>query len=72
MFKETLISRLKDKGMELSTIPGFIRSFSNIFNENPNINLLEINKQMHYLGWDDFELDYFTFQLVIEHLETTT
>lgn len=67
--KEIMISRLQNKGMELSVIPGFIRSLSNSFFVNPNMNLWQVNKRLHYMGWDDFELDYYTFQLVIECLE---
>jgi len=58
--------------MELSIIQGFIRSFSNILYVNPNINFWQVKKQLQYLGWDDFELDYYTFQLVIDYLEATT
>jgi hypothetical protein len=36
--KNRVIGRLKSKGMELSMIQGFIRSFSNILHVNPNIN----------------------------------
>jgi hypothetical protein len=68
--KEIIISRLQNKGIELSVIPGFIRSLSNSFYVNPNMNLWQVNKRLHYMGWDDFELDYYTFQLVIECLET--
>ncbi len=67
--KEILIHRLKKKGMELSIIPGFIRSLSNSFYINPHMNLLQVNNRMRYMGWDDIELDYYTFQLVIECLE---
>ena len=70
--KKTLISRLKNEGMEPSIIQGFIRSFSNILYVNPDINFWQIKKRLQYLGWDDFELDYYTFQLVIEYLDATT
>ena len=68
--KEILIYRLKDKGMELSMSPGFIRSLSNSFYAKPNMNLSQVNQRLRYMGWDDFELDYYTFQLVIECLES--
>jgi hypothetical protein len=55
--------------MELSLIPGFIRSLTNSFAYYPHVNLLEVNNRLRYMGWDDFELDYFTFQLAIECLE---
>ncbi len=68
--KEILINRLKNKGMELGMIPGFIRSLTNSFAYYPHVNLLEVNNRLRYMGWDDFELDYFTFQLAIECLES--
>lgn len=67
--KKTLIQRLKNKGMELKMIPGFIRSLTNSFAYYPHINLKQINDRLQYMGWNDFELDYFTFQLVIDCLE---
>jgi hypothetical protein len=27
------------------------------------MNHLQINKRLHFLGWDDFEMDYHTLQL---------
>ncbi len=66
-----LISRLKNKGMELSLIPGFIRSLANSFYMSPNMNLFQVKEQLRYMGWDDFELDYCTFQLAIECLEAS-
>ena len=67
--KEILIRRLKNKGVALSTIPGFIRSFSSSFYIDPNMSLLQLNDRMRYMGWEDVELDYYTFQLVVEILE---
>ncbi len=29
----------------------------------PNMNFLQVNNQLHLLGWDDFELDYCTLEL---------
>ena len=67
--KEILIRRLTNKGIELSIIPGFIRSLSNSFHIDPNMNLVQINNRMRYMGWGDIELDYYTFQLIIEILD---
>ena len=33
------------------------------------MNLLQINKGLHLLGWDNFELDYHTLQLAIACFE---
>jgi len=33
------------------------------------MNLLQVNKRLHLLGWDSFELDYHTLQLAIAYFE---
>jgi hypothetical protein len=33
------------------------------------MNLLQVNKRLHLLGWDSFELDYHTLQLAIACFE---
>jgi hypothetical protein len=66
--KKMLFRRLQNKGMQLSTIPGFMRSLSNSCYLNPNMNLFQVNQHLRYMGWDDVELDYYTFQLAIECL----
>jgi len=67
--KEILFQRLKNKGVALNTIPGFIRSFFSSFYIDPNMSLVQLNDRMRYMGWEDIELDYYTFQLVVEILE---
>jgi hypothetical protein len=58
-----LMHRLEKKGMEKSIIFGFISSLKSCLLNNPNMNYLQINKRLQFLGWDDFELDYHTLQL---------
>ena len=58
-----LINRLEKKGIEPSIIHGFIRDLSNTIVVNPYMNLLQVNKQLHLLGWDSVELDYYTLEL---------
>lgn len=65
-----LINRLEKKGIEPHMIYGFIRDLANIIVVNPSTNLLQINKQLHLLGWDSFELDYHTLELVAAYYET--
>lgn len=67
--KKILFQRLQNKGMQLSTIPGFMRSLSNSWHAKPNMNLFQVKKHLRYMGWDDFDLDYYTFQLAIECLQ---
>jgi hypothetical protein len=69
--EKILMQRLKGKGLEYNAIPAFIRNLSNSIEGNYQINLRQINKQLHLLGWNEFELDDYTFQLIIAHLEAT-
>lgn len=65
-----LALKLIEKGVEVSLIPGFIRSLANACLLNPDINHSQVNKRLKYLGWDDVELDYHTLLLAINSLES--
>ncbi len=67
--KENLIQRLEGKGIDNNIIPGFIRSLANSFFFNPQMNLMQVNKRLNYLGWTGVELDYHTFQLAVTWFE---
>jgi len=67
--KQTLMSRLEMKGLEKSTISGFIWSLKRCLLDNPDINHLEVSQRLQSLGWDDFDLDYHTLQLAIANFE---
>ncbi len=69
ILKRNLLHRLNDKGIEPNLIPGFIRNLANTFYIDPELNLQEINKRLHYLGWENLDLDYHTFQIAITCLE---
>jgi len=66
---QILLDRLEKKEMEASLIPGFIRDLANTVLVNPHISHFQANKQLHFLGWDDVELDYHTLQLAIAYFE---
>jgi len=66
---QILIERLEKNGIEPSFIHGFIRDLANTILVNPYMNLLQVNKRLHLLGWDSFELDYHTRQLAIACFE---
>ncbi|MBF0224554.1 MAG: hypothetical protein HQK76_03780 [Desulfobacterales bacterium] len=68
-YKEILLKRLEKKGMALSVIPGFIRSIANSISNFSQMNLVQINRRLLYLGWDGFELDYISLQLLISLFE---
>ena len=61
----TLIERLVGKGIEINTIPAYIRDLANILAMNSHLTLEELNGRLRSLGWDDFELDDHTLQLVL-------
>ena len=67
--KRTLIDRLCRKGIELTMIPGFLRSLANsIFASSP-VTLWQVNQKLRYLGWDELELDQYTLELALACFE---
>ena len=60
-----LIERLVWKGMEITAIPSYIKSLANTMISDENLSLQELNTRLETLGWDDFELDHQTFQLIM-------
>ena len=65
-----VLQRLEAKGIDPCLIPGFIRCLANALCAAPPGDLFQINKQLQYLGWDAFELDYHTLELAATCLET--
>jgi len=59
-----LVERLVGKGMEISTIPAYVRDLANIIVMNRYSNLRELNRRLQLLGWNDFEIDNYTRELV--------
>ena len=66
---EILIERLERKGITPGTIPGFMRNLAYIMSVTPHMDLRELNRRLHLVGWNDFELDDHTLQLIIAILE---
>lgn len=62
---KVLMDRLGKKGLPVVTIPRFLRDVINAISDDPQIDLLEMNRQLHLLGWDAVELDYQTMQLIL-------
>ena len=65
-----LIDRLAGKGIEIRTIPAFLRDLFNSLAGNGYLSLQGLNKRIQLLGWDDFELDDHTFQLILAIFES--
>jgi hypothetical protein len=64
-----LVGRLVGKGVEITTIPAFIRDLGNTMVDHGYSSLQELNRRLQSLGWEDFELDDYTLQLIIAILE---
>ena len=64
-----LHNRLKSIGLDGSSRDGFLRSLSRALSLRPEAPLDAVNRQLHYLGWQDVELDYHTLQLAVAHFE---
>jgi hypothetical protein len=67
--EEILIKELKGKGIENNIIPRFIKDLAYSFQIDPSVNLSDVNDRLHFLGWEDIELDYHTLQLAIASFE---
>jgi hypothetical protein len=66
---EVMRTHLERKGIWPEIIPGFVRDLENTISHEPHISMKELNIKLHLLGWDDFELDDYTLQLVIASIE---
>lgn len=67
--KQTLYDRLINSGLEENVIPGYIRCLANSIFSKPDMELYQIRIWLKSMGWNDFELDYHTFQLAKTCLE---
>jgi hypothetical protein len=66
---EILIQRLEKKGLKPTAIPRFLRIILLITSGNNDVGQEEMNRQLHLLGWDTFELDDRTLRLILASLE---
>jgi hypothetical protein len=67
--RQVLRQRLENKGLDASTIPGYMRSLTNALIKKPHMTLNQVNRQMDYVGWHGVELDYHTWELTRATLE---
>ena len=67
--KYLLIQRLNQMGLDKRLIPGYLRILANSMCMSQNENLTLINRRMRHIGWNDFDLDYHTFELARNCLE---
>ena len=67
---QIFIERLEKKGMDPRIIPGFIRNLANTVLAHSTTSLVQVNDKLHSLGWDDFDMDYRTFELATACFES--
>ncbi len=67
--KHIFMHRLMIMGIEIDIIPLFMRDLRNSLATYPLSDLREIGRIIKRLGWDEFELDYQTFQLAKAYFE---
>jgi hypothetical protein len=67
--KNLLVQRLSQKGLDKNLIPGYLRILANSICIIQDQNLTLINQHMRQIGWNDFDLDYHTFELARSCLE---
>ena len=65
-----LVDRLVGKGIAPGSIPAYVRDLFNTISVNTNLALYDVNRGMARLGWDEFELDDHTLQLITAVFET--
>lgn len=67
--KQLLYERLLNIGLEENLIPGYMRCLANSIFLKPNMELFQVRRRLSYMGWNDFDLDYHTFQIAKNCLE---
>jgi hypothetical protein len=68
-FKKILHERLEKKGVEPVLIPGLLKNILAVLRERPDITHEEVREKLHYIGWNDFDLDENTLQIIIADYE---
>ena len=63
--KKTLLERLEKKGVEPVLIPGLLKNILATLKEKPDITHKEVSDKLHYIGWNNFDLDENTLQIII-------
>lgn len=67
--KNQLFQRLKAIGIMSESVAGIKRDVANCLRTDAAMSLTEVNRRLNYLGWDDGQLDYHTFQLLVAWIE---
>ena len=60
---EIFMQRLKSKGIDSLVIVRFIKDLTYAFTNNHEISPIELESYLRQMGWDEFNVDYHTYQL---------
>ena len=69
-FIRMLMAHLVSKEMEVTSIPALIRNVANTIVANHSMSLEDLNDHLRSLGGDDFDLDAYTFYIVMAIFES--
>jgi hypothetical protein len=62
--RKLLFERLERKGIEPVLIPGLLRNILATLKDRPDITHAEVSEKLHYIGWNDFDMDDNTLQII--------
>jgi len=71
LFKNQIVKKLSHHGLAPEAFPGFMKIFSSSLDGNMRLTLNQVNQRITYLGWQDGEIDYHTYQLALAYLESS-
>ena len=66
--KEIVLNRLRRLGLADQWTPELIRVLAGKLFRNPNMGLAEINNELKYSKWHDFQLDEPTYRSIVDCL----
>jgi hypothetical protein len=69
--KKILLDRFEKKGIEPVLIPGLMKNILATLRDRPDITHDEVSEKLRYIGWNDFDLDENTMQIIIADYEAS-
>jgi len=69
--KKILNERLEKKGVDQELIPGLLKNILAALRDRPDITHEEVSEKLRYIGWNGFDLDENTLQIIIADYESS-
>lgn len=69
--KKILLERFEKKGIEPVLIPGLMKNILAAVENTPGITHEHVSERLHFIGWNDFDLDENTLQIIIADNEAS-